>query len=273
MTPDLVGLRVPGGACRLEGYENWLLCDAVRAPRTERAHPIWSFFAPQRGMGLTLGALFDELGAPLAEGSVLGSFGARWHAALEFDVEHVVAGGVTDVHRRASRVLGPFDDVTMVLELARADGTPVLTATYGFLLPRPGADVPAPSGTSGPSGRAPTRAGPEVVGAPVDVRAEEMKLIALLLRDPNPIHLDPDAAAACGYGRACVNQGPANLAYALTHAEAVHGPVGGFTARFHRMVRDGDVVTPVVGADGSDDPWFVLRGADGAPAVSGSISL
>ena len=99
-----------------------------------------------------------------------------------------------------------------------------------------------------------------------------MKLLALLLRDPNPIHLDPDAAAALGFGRACVNQGPANLAYALSHLVGSRPGerLVAFDARFHATVLAGDVVHPVLGADGRS---FALHGADGRVAVSGRAEL
>jgi hypothetical protein len=91
--------------------------------------------------------------------------------------------------------------------------------------------------------------------------------MALLLRDPNPIHLDPDAAAALGFGRACVNQGPVNLAYALGFLTARDPDAAllGFDARFRAPVVAGDVVTPVAYDDGS----FALRHADGRAAVTG----
>lgn len=38
-----------------------------------------------------------------------------------------------------------------------------------------------------------------------------IKLLALLLDDPNPLHFDPAAAAAAGYD-GLLNQGPSNLA-------------------------------------------------------------
>ncbi|MCD2187254.1 MaoC/PaaZ C-terminal domain-containing protein [Actinomycetospora soli] len=263
MSGDLVGWRVPGGTSRVEPYENLLLHDAVRAPRAAAPHPIWAFLAPQRGMGLSLAALFEAFGTPLDAGPVLGSFGARSHAPLRLGVDHTVTGGVTSVVRRASRVLGPFDEVTLVLELRGAG--PVVTATYAFLLPRPG---------DRPAGPAPTRRREGIGGAagePVTVRAEEMKLLALLLRDPNPIHLDADAAAALGFGRACVNQGPANLAYALTHLVRSRPAerLVAFEARFHATVLAGDVVRPVLAPDGG----FALLGADDRPAVSGHAEL
>lgn len=260
---DLAGRRLPGGTCRVEGYESLLMHDAVRAPRSEEPHPIWAFLAPQRGMGCSLAELFAGFGCPLEDGPLLGRFGARIAGPLVLDVEHEVRGGITSVRRRRGRVLGVVDEVEMVLDLRR-DGAPVLTATYGFLLPRPGVtDAPAATGTS--VDVEPVTQHP---GAPITVRADEMKLLALLLRDPNPIHLDPDAAAAVGLGRACVNQGPANLAYALTHVTARHpgAALTAFDARFRATVVAGDVVTPVAGDDGR----FALRHADGRDAVTGT---
>ncbi|WP_433801851.1 MaoC family dehydratase [Actinomycetospora sp. CA-084318] len=260
---DLVGWRVPGGPSRVDGYENLLLHDAVRAPRSPEPHPVWAFLAPQRGMGLSLAALFEALGTPLDAGPVLGSFSARLHAPLRLGVDHTVTGGVTSVVRRASRVLGPFDEVAVELELGRE--VPVVSARYAFLLPRPDGEAP--------DGPAPTRrrdALDGTAGEPITVRAEEMKLLALLLRDPNPIHLDPDAAAARGFGRACVNQGPANLAYVLTHVvRSRPGRLVAFDARFHAPVLAGDVVRPVC----DDAGRFALLGADDRPAVSGHAEL
>jgi 3-hydroxybutyryl-CoA dehydratase len=56
------------------------------------------------------------------------------------------------------------------------------------------------------------------------VRAERMKTLAVVLADPNPIHLDPGAVRALGMGDRVVNQGPANFAWVLDMLrEAVPG--------------------------------------------------
>jgi acyl dehydratase len=56
------------------------------------------------------------------------------------------------------------------------------------------------------------------------VRAERMKTLAIVLADPNPIHLDPAAVRALGMGDRVVNQGPANFAWVLDMLrEAVPG--------------------------------------------------
>jgi acyl dehydratase len=48
------------------------------------------------------------------------------------------------------------------------------------------------------------------------VEPQSMRLWAGFLRDPNPIHLDPEAVRAKGLGDRVINQGPANLAYIIT---------------------------------------------------------
>jgi acyl dehydratase len=45
------------------------------------------------------------------------------------------------------------------------------------------------------------------------VDPEKMKLMAALLRDPNPIHFDAESARRLGMGDRPVNQGPINHAY------------------------------------------------------------
>ena len=55
--------------------------------------------------------------------------------------------------------------------------------------------------------------GERLPGLAVTVEAAPMKPMALLLRDPNPIHLDPAAVARIGLGDRVINQGPLNAAY------------------------------------------------------------
>lgn len=42
-----------------------------------------------------------------------------------------------------------------------------------------------------------------------------MKTLAVMIDDPNPIHLYPEAAAEAGFGERTVNQGGANIGYVL----------------------------------------------------------
>ncbi len=77
------------------------------------------------------------------------------------------------------------------------------------------------------------------------VSAEKMKLMAALLRDPNPIHLDEDAVRSLGMGERVVNQGPANQAYLINMLLAFAGHPGAIrriNVRFLGNVFAGDRV-------------------------------
>lgn len=52
-----------------------------------------------------------------------------------------------------------------------------------------------------------------------EVRREDVLRVADILRDPNPIHFDEAAARAAGLSHP-INQGPANLAYAVNMMQA-----------------------------------------------------
>ncbi|MCW3001059.1 MAG: protein dehydratase [Conexibacter sp.] len=73
---------------------------------------------------------------------------------------------------------------------------------------------------------------PELVIESVD--AEKMKLMAALLRDPNPIHFDAEQVRALGMGDRPVNQGPTNLSYLL---DMVTRWSGGVPTLHHVAVR------------------------------------
>lgn len=79
----------------------------------------------------------------------------------------------------------------------------------------------------------------------VVVDPEPMRVMAALLRDPNPIHLDPAAARRLGLGDRVVNQGPTTMGYLQT---MLVGWAGGedrlraFDVRFRAPVLAGDRV-------------------------------
>jgi acyl dehydratase len=77
-----------------------------------------------------------------------------------------------------------------------------------------------------------------------EVSAESMFAWVEALNDANPIHVDPQAAQALGYGARTVNPGPANLAYVLNMLMAAvpeHYPTR-ISARFLGNVLAGDAV-------------------------------
>jgi len=75
---------------------------------------------------------------------------------------------------------------------------------------------------------APATLSPGMLLPPLTIDAvdpEKMKLMAALLRDPNPIHIDADAVAALGLGERPINQGPANLSYLLNMVVGWRGAI------------------------------------------------
>lgn len=77
------------------------------------------------------------------------------------------------------------------------------------------------------------------------VSEEKMKLLAAILRDPNPIHWDAGEVARRGLGQRTINQGPTNLGYVINMLMAWAGPacLRHIQARFTSNVFSGDRVT------------------------------
>ncbi|MDT9592185.1 MaoC family dehydratase [Nocardioides zeae] len=66
--------------------------------------------------------------------------------------------------------------------------------------------------------------GDRVVDAVVrGVRDDDIQAMALVLRDPNPIHFDLAAVARAGLGDRAVNQGGSTMAYVADHVVAWAG--------------------------------------------------
>jgi acyl dehydratase len=117
-----------------------------------------------------------------------------------------------------------------------------------------------------------------------DVNADHIKLVALLLRDPNPIHFDRDAVRVAGLGDREVNQGGTTLAYiydmliAWTGSRAAVRRVG---CQFRANVFAGDrvsaggVVTAVrqveEGQEADCEVW--ADRADGVRAIRGTATV
>lgn len=98
------------------------------------------------------------------------------------------------------------------------------------------------------------------------VDAEKMKTMALLLRDPNPIHWDVETVRELGMGDRPVNQGPNNMAYLV-------GMLADFAGGYDRVtsvsVRFLSNVSPAIGSSEADASRpFELRAAR---TTSGSI--
>lgn len=110
------------------------------------------------------------------------------------------------------------------------------------------------------------------------VSAEKMKLMAALLHDPNPVHLDEEAVRRLGIGDRVVNQGPANQAYLLNMLLGFAGDPGALrriTVRFLGNVFAGDRVecrgrVTAVDAAAGLVTVELEETVDGAPVMAGS---
>jgi 3-hydroxybutyryl-CoA dehydratase len=75
---------------------------------------------------------------------------------------------------------------------------------------------------------------------------QELREWAEVLRDPNPIHLDPQAVVARGLGNRVISQGPANLALIITMLQTAHpgARLSSLDVRYLDNVFAGDTVEP-----------------------------
>jgi 3-hydroxybutyryl-CoA dehydratase len=112
------------------------------------------------------------------------------------------------------------------------------------------------------------------------VSTEHMKTLAVVLDDPNPIHLDPEAVKALGMGDRVINQGPASVGYVLDMlaAAAPEATVAEIEVRFMANVLGGDRCIAAgkveeVGEDGTAtcSVWLDVDG--GKRAIAGTATL
>jgi acyl dehydratase len=111
------------------------------------------------------------------------------------------------------------------------------------------------------------------------VSADRMKTMAVVLDDPNPIHLDPAAAKALGLGDRVINQGPTGVGYLLDMLAAAFpdATVRKVELRFLANVLAGDkvvgagTVASIEGDEVSCDIWLDVEG--GARAMTGRATV
>lgn len=116
------------------------------------------------------------------------------------------------------------------------------------------------------------------------VPAANMKTMAFVLRDPNPIHWDAETVRRMGLGDRVINQGPTNQAYVVNALIAWLGDstrIRSITVRFRANVYAGDRVTAGgvvtdVREDGGQrladcDVW--LHKEDGSDALVGTATV
>lgn len=114
----------------------------------------------------------------------------------------------------------------------------------------------------------------------VTVTAEAIKPLALLLRDPNMIHLDPSVVARLGLGDREISQGPLNTGYLwemLARWAGDSALVRTLQVRFTSNGYAGDVLVAGGTVDSVDDGeatcsvW--LRAEDGREVLRGTARV
>ena len=116
--------------------------------------------------------------------------------------------------------------------------------------------------------------GPWVVES---VSADAMHVVAAILDDPNPIHLDPEAARAAGLGDRPVNQGPVNFGYVLSMLMESGATVRDLDIRLLANVFAGDRVIAAGRVESVDGDlatcsvWLDVEG--GTRAIEGTAIL
>jgi acyl dehydratase len=118
-----------------------------------------------------------------------------------------------------------------------------------------------------------------------EVSADRMKTMAAILRDPYPVHWDPEIVEKMGMGRRTINQGPLGLAYMVNmlHAWTGEGSIRRLKMTFPLPVFSGDhimakgVVTGVREENGQQladcDIWLEQNGNPDQRPLVGSATI
>lgn len=116
------------------------------------------------------------------------------------------------------------------------------------------------------------------------VRADRMRTMAAILRDPNPVHWDRSWVAGRGWGERTVNQGPLSVSYMMNMLMSWAGPrsIRRMKITFLGAVLDGDhmIATGTVTAvEATPDGTTLatcdvkLDHADGRPALAAVATI
>lgn len=133
---EAVGARLPDGAYTISPHVAWLVADCVESPplAEQFAHPMFTYFAGQGGIGATLDEMFALSHATAADGIMLGTAEIELHRPLEVGERYDVSGSIVDAQRKRGSS-GTFDLVTYRMDLSTQD-EPAATLTLAFVYPR-----------------------------------------------------------------------------------------------------------------------------------------
>lgn len=137
--PQVAGTSLSGSRPYvIDRDENRALCTTLGAPAAEdgSAHPAYYYIATQVGMGMTVAELCRVCEFDVESGPMMASSRVEYAQALRVGQPYQVTGEILSLTRKSSRKLGLMDLLEYTLRLSLPDGTPVLSATNLWVLPR-----------------------------------------------------------------------------------------------------------------------------------------
>jgi hypothetical protein len=122
----------------IDAAENRALCESTGVPPAGdgTAHPIYFYIATQVGMGMTVAGLCAVCDFDVEDGPMMASSKVTFFRPLVVNQPYNVTGRIVSLVRKPSRKLGVMDMLEYLLELSLSDGTPVLSTTNMWVLPR-----------------------------------------------------------------------------------------------------------------------------------------
>lgn len=139
--PQVAGFSLAGSEpYTISAEENAALCSSIGVePEVDgTAHPIYFYIATQVGMGQTVAGLCRVCEFDVEEGPMMAGSKVTFQRPLRTGQPYQVTGRIVSLIRKPSRKLGVMDMLEYVLELSLPNGTPVLSTTNVWVLPRKG---------------------------------------------------------------------------------------------------------------------------------------
>jgi hypothetical protein len=137
--PQVAGVSLSGTApYTISAAENAALCASigVRPAADGSAHPIYFFIATQVGMGQTVAGLCQVCEFDVEDGPMMASSRVTFQRPLRTGQPYHVSGEIVSLVRKPSRKFGVMDMLEYELRLSLPDGSPVLSTTNVWVLPR-----------------------------------------------------------------------------------------------------------------------------------------
>jgi hypothetical protein len=137
--PQVAGLSLAGTKpYTISAAENAELCASigVQPAADGTAHPIYFYIGTQVGMSQTVAGLCRVCVFDVEDGPMMAGSQVTFQRPLRTGQTYHITGEIVSLVRKASKKLGMMDLLEYVLRLSLPDGTPVLSTTNTWVLPR-----------------------------------------------------------------------------------------------------------------------------------------